>query len=128
MEKDLDNWNSLKKKANAQANRASFKERDVWWCSLGANIGDEQNGKGQFFSRPVLVFKKFNRNIFLGIPLSTVIKDNPFYHKIQFKDRVQCIVLSQVRLLDAKRLEDRMGDLPSQQYDKVREKLKELIF
>jgi mRNA interferase MazF len=128
MEKDFDHWNIQKKTTNARESRAPFKEGDVWWCSLGANVGDEQDGKGSFFSRPVLVFKKFNRNIFLGVPLSTIIKDNRFYHQIHFKGRAQCVVLSQIRLLDAKRLENRMGDLPSHEFEKVKQKLKELVF
>src|SRR5437764_359964 len=125
MEKDFDGWNIQKKKAHARNGRALFKERDVWWCSLGANVGDEQDGKGRFFSRPVLVLKKFNAHIFLGLPLSTIIKENRFYHKLHFKGIDQCVVLSQIRLIDAKRLENRMGDLPSHEFEKIKEKLKQ---
>lgn len=128
MIKDFDKWNTQKKGTDARQNRAPFRERDVWWCSLGTNVGDEQDGKGRFFSRPVLVLKKFNKHIFLGIPLSTILKDNRFYHRIHFKGIDQSAVLSQLRLLDAKRLENRMGDLPSHEFERVKEKLKELIF
>ena len=128
MIKDFDNWNRQKKSTNERQIRAPFREGDIWWCSLGANVGDEQDGKGRFFSRPILVFKKFNKSIFLGIPLSTIIKDNRFYHQLHFKGTDQCVVLSQLRLLDAKRLENRMGDLPSHEFEKVKEKLKQLIF
>lgn len=128
MQKDFDQWNRQKKVTHGRNQRAPFREGDVWWCSLGANIGDEQDGKGRFYSRPVLVFKKFNRNIFLGIPLSTVLKENRFYHHLHFKGIDQCVVLSQVRLLDAKRLENRMGDLPSHEFKKIGEKLKQLLF
>ncbi len=128
MQKDFDNWNKQKKATHARAIRALFKERDVWWCSLGTNVGDEQDGKGQLFSRPVLILKKFNANIFIGLPLSTIIKNNRFYHRLHFKGIDQCVVLSQVRLLDAKRLENRMGDLPSHEFNAVKEKLRQLIF
>ena len=40
-----------------------IKECEVYWCILGENIGDEENGKGEGFKRPVLVIKKFNNNI-----------------------------------------------------------------
>ena len=33
----------------------SFKERDIFWVSIGQNIGYEQNGKSDIFSRPVLI-------------------------------------------------------------------------
>jgi mRNA interferase MazF len=39
-------------------------EAGVYWCSFGENIGFEQNGKGEYFLRPVLILKKFNNNIF----------------------------------------------------------------
>ena len=48
MEKDFDNWNIQKKRAQAIKERPMFKEREVWWCTLGVNIGDEQDGKGIF--------------------------------------------------------------------------------
>jgi hypothetical protein len=51
-------------------------EGQVFWCFLGENVGSEQNGKGQYFHRPVLIFKKFNNDIFWGIPMSTKNKDN----------------------------------------------------
>lgn len=126
--KHFDDWNNVKKCANARNTRALFKEGDVWWCSLGVNVGDEQDGKGRHFSRPVLILKKFNQNIFLGLPLSTAIKENRFYHRLHFKGIDQSVVLSQLRLLDAKRLENRMGDLPSHECEKVKEKLKRLLF
>ncbi len=104
-----------------------FKEREVWWCSLGANIGDEQDGKGRSFTRPVLVLRKFNRNVFIGIPLSTKVKDNQFYHRVTFNNIEQSLVLSQLRLMDAKRFRDKMGDIPSHEIEKIKEKLRKLI-
>ena len=44
MKKDFDSWNEKKKILNN--NDVSFyHEREVWWCSLGVNVGYEQNGK-----------------------------------------------------------------------------------
>jgi mRNA interferase MazF len=54
MEKDFDRWNACKK--TTQTHRPPlFSEGQVWWCRLGANVGDEQDGKGESFLRPVLV-------------------------------------------------------------------------
>ncbi len=49
-----------------------FKQGDIWWCSLGINIGEEMFGKGARFTRPVLVFRKFTSNSFLGLPIKIV--------------------------------------------------------
>ena len=104
MIKDFDIWNIQKKNTHQSHGRPMFSEREIWWCSLGVNVGDEQDGKGTSFSRPVLVLKKFNRNIFVGVPLSTQLKDKSYYHRINFKGKEQSVILSQIRLLDAKRL------------------------
>jgi mRNA interferase MazF len=39
-----------------------YHEREIWWCSLGKNIGNEQDGKNNNFERPVLVLKKWNKD------------------------------------------------------------------
>ncbi len=79
MNKDFEKWNIRKIWIHKEKPRVFFKERDVWWCSMGLNVGFEQDGKGDKFSRPILVFKKFNQEIFWGIPLTTKIKENKFY-------------------------------------------------
>jgi hypothetical protein len=48
-------------------------------CTLGKNLGREQNGGSQDFSRPVLVIKKFNNEIFWIVPLSTKQRPLDFY-------------------------------------------------
>ncbi|HLD76903.1 MAG TPA: type II toxin-antitoxin system PemK/MazF family toxin [Rickettsiales bacterium] len=98
MIKDFDIWNKLKTKLDSKPTPPSFKEKEIWWCSLGINIGHEENGKNQLFNRPVLVIRKFNKHIFLGIPLTTKIKYNKFYFNFVFKGNNQCAMLSQIRV------------------------------
>ena len=43
-------------------------KKDIWWVSVGVNVGFEEDGKNDNFVRPVLVLKKFNNDMFLGIP------------------------------------------------------------
>jgi mRNA interferase MazF len=126
MEKDFTGWHRLKTELQEHPTPL-FQERDVWWCSIGVNIGDEGDGKNTHFSRPVLILRKFNARIFLGIPLTTKIKPNPYYHTIHFKGRDQCAMLSQIRLWSAKRLRNRMGQLPAEQFNGIRTALKEML-
>lgn len=128
MSKDFDLWNTQKKKADAGEKRAFFKEREIWWCRLGINIGDEQDGKGALYARPMLVFRKFNHHIFLGIPLSTQIKENRFYYHFPFKGKEQSLLLSQLRLIDAKRFVNKVGEIPKKEMEAVRQKLMQLLF
>ncbi len=93
---------------------------EVYWCLLGENIGDEENGKGDTFRRPVLIVKKFNNNIFWGIPMSTKLKNNKFYIPVVLKDLPQSVMISQLRILDTKRLEQYIGYISREDFKKVR--------
>ena len=53
-------WIGLKEKLHRSDHKPPFvSERDVWWASLGENIGSEVNGKSDRFSRPVLVLRNW---------------------------------------------------------------------
>lgn len=62
-----------------------FKEREIWWRSIGTNIGTEEDGKNAHFERPVLVLRKFNRDIFLGLPLTSTRKDHRYHFHYRLK-------------------------------------------
>ncbi len=121
--KDFDGWQPVKKALNDDDRLTMFKERDVWWCSIGVNVGHEQDGKGNNFNRPVLVVKKFNNRLFWGVPLTTQIKDIPHYHQFELKGRMQCAMLTHLRLYDAQLLSDRMNRLSENEFENIRLKL-----
>jgi mRNA-degrading endonuclease toxin of MazEF toxin-antitoxin module len=110
-----------------QKNNLTISEGQVFWCTLGENIGFEQNGKGEYFQRPVLIFKKFNNDIFWGIPMSTKIKDNKYYIKVLLKDVYQSAMISQLRILDSKRLYQFIGYISKKDFKNIQEKVIELI-
>jgi len=119
VEKDFEKWSVKKSGLDVRLRFPSIKERDVFWCSIGVNIGDEENGKSDTFSRPVLVFKKFNRNLFLGIPLTSQNKDNKYYIKVQLKSVTRSVMISHIRLYDSRRLGPRIGKLDKIGYNDV---------
>lgn len=127
MENNLINWHNLKNKLNNRQKLPSFKERQIWWCNIGENIGSEENGKGSLYSRPVLIIKKLNNKLFFGVPLTTKIKDKFYYQKIHFKDKEQCAMLCQIRVWDCKRLAKKMGNLPSNHFNQVKKEISKII-
>jgi mRNA interferase MazF len=127
MHKDFENWNKVKVASQLRQGAPTFREREIWWCRLGVNIGDEEDGKGVDFNRPVLILRKFNKRIFWGVPLTTQIKEKFHYHKIYFKDKPQCIMLTQLRLWDNRRLMNNMGMLDKEQFTGIKEKIKDLV-
>ena len=72
--KNFDTWNELKKEIDERENIIQFKEREIYWARIGENVGFEQNGKGAELSRPVLIVKKLNKQLFFGVPLSTTLR------------------------------------------------------
>lgn len=117
MQKDFEKWHNAKTEINGSLRRLFFHEREVWWCSIGVNVGFEQDGKGKEFTRPVLVFKKFNNEIFWALPLSTRIKKGKFYQTIDLGDNLtRVVIVSQLRLIDAKRLIDKVGVISKNNY------------
>jgi mRNA interferase MazF len=118
--KDFDNWNNIKKTLEAGKNNAFCKNAEIWWCSLGLNVGFEQDGKNQLFERPVLVVRRFNKFVFWGVPLSTKIKpENPHYLRLRHDNQDYSAIISQLRLYDSKRLQRKMYKISKEQFDKV---------
>ena len=124
---DFGKWSALKLDIHKKDNRPHFKQREIWWCSLGVNLGYEIYGKGVAYTRPVLVIRKFNSATFLAIPLSTKIKDSPNYFKFEFKDKIISAAFDQTRAVDCKRLIGKMGRLPENEFQKIKEAFKLLI-
>jgi len=127
MSKKFDKWNNLKQKLHSSKKENYFKERDVFWVSIGVNVGYEQDGKGEIFSRPVLVLKKYNKNIFLGIPLSTQIKQGSFFFEFLLNGKPSNALLVQARVYDAKRLENKIGKINQEDFNNLKNKFRELV-
>ena len=78
--KNFDEWNEVKKTLDYKNDNVLFpKEGEVWMMFCGLNVGSEQNGSGENFSRPVLMVKKFNNTMFWVVPLSTKQKEIDYY-------------------------------------------------
>jgi sulfate adenylyltransferase subunit 1 len=98
---EFNRWNELKKITH-KTKYPMFEGRQIVFMKMGKNIGIEQNGKGKDFLRPVLIYKKFNSEQFIGFAMtSKKPKNNKFYYKIKENSYV---ILSQIRTYSAKRI------------------------
>ena len=116
---NYDHWNEIKKRLQVLAKCKKFKEREVWWCAIGLNLGTEIFGKGSAFARPVLILKKFNDGQFLGVPLSTKDKTGQYYFNFSLRGQMSTAVLSQVRTFSVYRLFNRMGRINQETFLKL---------
>lgn len=121
MQKALYQWNIIKSELRRNDSKPPFyKEGDVWWVCVGLNVGYEVYGKGNRFVRPVLILKKFNQYSFIGVPLSTKLKDNKYYLMINLNDRQVSALISQIRVLSTKRFESKLEELKQEEYERVK--------
>ena len=127
MKKDFDRWNEKKKAANDSEIEIYFYEREIWWCAIGVNVGFEQDGKGERFARPVLVLKKYSKNVFVGIPLTTAKRESKYHHSFPFLGGISTALLSQLPLFDSKRLLVKMGRISKDEYEEVRKRVKSIL-
>ncbi|MEI6810539.1 MAG: type II toxin-antitoxin system PemK/MazF family toxin [Candidatus Nomurabacteria bacterium] len=129
----FDIWNSLKKDLNSSSKESAvFRTRDIWWTSLGKNVGFEEDGKNELFERPVLILKKWNASFFVGIPFTTkkiISEENSkFYHRYDLNDFEQgYAMLSQIRVFSSKRIQRRIKKMGEKDFEEVKKKLKEIL-
>jgi mRNA interferase MazF len=128
--KDYKSWHILKTeldslefdssdKLSPENPKPMFRERDIWWCSIGENIGYEQDGKHENFERPILILKKFSQDMFLWVPLTSNEKEHSLRYPYTINEKPWCINLTQVRTMSVKRLHRRMGKMSEDHFSEI---------
>mgnify|MGYP004002750875 CR=1 FL=1 len=120
-------WAKLKIRIHDRDERLFFKEREIWWASIGMNIGYEQNGKNETFERPILILKKFNHDVCWVLPFTSKEKEGKYYYPIEYNNTISRLILSQLRLVSSKRLLRKVRTLDKKEFNLVRENIKKLI-
>ena|ERR1035437_2740191 len=128
MQKDFDGWNEKKKNINDALTAPFCHERELWWCALGMNVGFEQDGSDIEYRRPVLVLKGLSQQTFLAIPLTT----SAHKHKLRpsvglVEEKEACALLSQMKVIDTKRLVRKIGNLDKEIFKNIRKTVKDMI-
>ncbi len=127
--KDFDRWNENKKEVQVSSLNFYFKEQEIWWSRVGINIGVESDGKGNEFARPVLILKKHNKHSCLVVCLTTQIKDNKNYIQIDKENHLHIYAnLSQIKVIDSKRLISKIFFLNREKFIKVKNKIIDFNF
>ncbi len=122
-------WIKLKFKIEENNFRPYFyNEGEIWWVNLGKNLGDEENGKGLNFVRPIVVVKKFNSRFCLAIPISSKLKENKYYFKISYGGQYYSALVSQIRALDSKRFRKKIAQLSTAELNQIKKYVIEVIF
>ena len=129
MEKDFKKWHGKKELIDEIKQRPFFHEREIWFCHIGLNIGFEQDGSGDRYLRPVLILRKFNNEVLWVLPLTKHDKKGKYYFSVMISGGMapSAVILSQIRLIDAKRLQYKLGDMSEKDFLEVKKRLQALL-
>ncbi len=128
--KNFDGWNEKKKQINERLIDADqfILEGEIWWTSIGVNIGHEIDGKHADYKRPVLILMKFDNDPQWVLPItSKMIQDGGFLHKIQSSRICGYIPIQQMRSISSKRLLRLAGRLNDEEFIEIRNRLSRLL-
>lgn len=117
----------VKANLNGGKRMPSYREGNVYWASIGENIGFEQDGKGRAYTRPVLVLRGFSAGLILCIPLSSKIKEGRYFYQVEVDGRKETLLLSQIRAIDTLRLGDKIGIIDKQTLRVVKSEIAKMI-
>ena len=127
MEKDFDNWNEFKKVLNEKQNIPFANSREIWWCSVGLNIGTEEDGKNELFERPIIILRVLNKNTLRIAPLTSKEKSDDHHFLISYHNRTGSVILSQIKTISSKRLSRKLTRLDKDQFEKLINKIRDVI-
>ncbi len=115
-------WIGLKERLhNIEHKPPLVSQGDIWWVSIGENVGSEVNGKSKLFSRPVIIFKKLAHGFYFVIPTTTQVRDGSWYVKFRQQERDMVACLHQSRAIDYRRLSSKLGTLDDEDYSRIKE-------
>jgi mRNA-degrading endonuclease toxin of MazEF toxin-antitoxin module len=92
---------------------------------MGVNVGFEIFGKDKLYTRPVVILKKYSRSTFFGLPMTSKRKERDAFYALDFRNKESSVILDQGRIMDARRLADKMGELPESSFQAVRKAFKD---
>ncbi len=121
-------WNNQKQTIEKIKRKILFETKDIVFLRMGKNIGFEQDGKGEEFLRPVLIYKKFNNHQFIGFAMTSKKpkeENMKFYYKLKENSYV---ILSQVKTYSVKRIKYNNGKISNKQIKEIYEKLNKLLY
>lgn len=108
---DYDDWNTQKKAIQHAARMPVFKDAEVWWISLGVNVGVETYGKGQHRTRPVIVLRKVSKHGGLVIPVTSKVHTQNMYHELDWGAGPRWAMLHEIRSVSIFRFRSRIATL-----------------
>ncbi len=126
--KDFDAWNEKKKQINDSKIERLYKEREIWWCHWGCNVGTEIDGKNEEFERPVIIFCIFTDDTFWAIPLTTTLypDSSRIHFAFQLGNITNTALIYQMSITSSNRLMEKIDTISFDNFQIVRRYVRDL--
>ncbi len=130
--KNYDDWNRVKKSTNTDKRKLGIKPREIFWAKIGQNIGSEEYGKDKNFARPVIIIRQLTADLFIGIPLTSTLKNDSYFHTFKYINRQNgevknSAMILQFRVFSIKRLMNKAGVVNKTDFEIIIKKCQEII-
>ena len=128
MIKEFTQWNSVKERIHEHGIQKLYHTREVWWCSLGVNVGAEQDGGGDAYRRPVLIVRGLGAETCLVVPLTASTRIHRLRIPVGMVDGKEATALiSQIRVVDTKRLVRKIGYVQKETFEIIRKAARDML-
>ncbi len=129
---NFNQWNEVKKNTQLNKRKLGIKPREIFWAKIGQNIGSEEYGKNENFARPVIIIRKLTSDLFVGVPLTSTIKTNDYFHSFEYENKQNGLtqnsaMILQLKTFSIKRLMNKAGVININDFDKIVEKLQNIV-
>jgi hypothetical protein len=124
MEKDFDRWNELKKQVNAAEALPLYHAREIWWAHLGVNVVRD----GAVLRAPGLDYQGPQPVRLSGCAAHHFQKRDRLYITAGVVEgKRAAAIVSQIRLIDTRRLINKVGTLERALFDPIRKAARKLL-
>ena len=113
--KDFIGWARIAEEVEKRELGLMVRKGGIYWANIGVGIGSEEVGKGNRFTRPVLVLAKINERTVYAIPITSQPKHRRDYREIIVAGKTEFLIVCQGRPLDVLRLEHFIDEVAPQE-------------
>jgi DNA helicase-2/ATP-dependent DNA helicase PcrA len=123
----FDAWNLQKQKIDSSNRHILFKEGEIWWCSIGMNVGSETYGKGNSFMRPVIILKKLTQDSCVVLPTTTQNRTGTWYFNLDINNLKRSAMMHQIRFISVNRLYRRESEVSEEDFIELKKSVAQLL-
>lgn len=115
-------WIGLKQRLHESDHQPPLvSQGDIWWVSIGENVGSEVNGKSDLFSRPVIILKKLAHSFYFVIPTTTQKRTGTWYVQFRHQEKNMFACLHQARTIDHRRISSKLGTIDDTDLSRIKD-------